>query len=173
MQQTDAPRRLVLLRHAEAQQSAGTDLDRALTERGRADATAAGYWLGGLGITAGGALVSAATRAWETWESVSRAAGWTVATTGDRAVYTGEPETVLDLIRAQDADVDVLVVVGHNPTVESMAQLLDDGDGDQEAALAMLSGFAAGSVAVLAVAGPWADLGWGDAQLVAFRPGSR
>ncbi|MEZ5094950.1 MAG: histidine phosphatase family protein [Nocardioides sp.] len=171
MQENHPSRRLVLVRHAEAAQSAGSDIERALTERGVADAAAAGYWLGAQGVTATAALVSAATRAQLTFEALSRAAGWTVPAEPDRAVYSGEPETVLDLIRLADPATATLAVVGHNPTVESLAQLLDDGEGDQDAVLGMLGGFVAGSVAVFEVAEEWAELGWGGARLCAFRRG--
>ena len=90
----------------------------------------------------------------------------------DRALYHADPETALDLVRLVGDEVGAVVVVGHNPTVATLAQLLDAGDGDAEAGAAMAGGgFPAGSVAVFRYAGSWADLAWATANLMAYRPG--
>ena len=49
-------------------------------------------------------------------------------------------------------------MVGHNPTMASLAALLDDGDGDEEAGNEMALGFPTSAVAVFAYDGDWADL---------------
>ena len=68
-------------------------------------------------------------------------------------------------------DVAALVVVGHNPTMAYLAQLLDDGTGDEEAGQQMATGFPAGAVARFEVTGAWADLDLASARLVAFHVG--
>ncbi len=64
-----------------------------------------------------------------------------------------------------------MVVVGHNPTMGSLAQLLDDGDGDADASDRMMAGFPTSAVAVFGFEGPWADLAPGTATLRDFHVG--
>jgi phosphohistidine phosphatase len=167
----ESARTLVLMRHGRASQE-GSDFDRDLEPEGRHAAIEAGRWLAGRGIDADAAIVSAARRAFRTWSALRDGAGWQVDADVDRALYHADPESALDLVRLIDDDVASLVVVGHNPTVASLAQLLDDGEGDLEAGIAMAGGFPPGSLAVFSYDGSWADLGWAAAELLAFRPGS-
>lgn len=117
------------------------------------------------------ALVSAAPRARETWEALAAGADWSVEPNLDEGLYSAGPDTALDLIRGTPADAGVLVVVGHNPTMAQLAQLLDDGGGDAEASKAMTSGFPTTAVAVFEYDGEWADLDLTSARLVAFHVG--
>jgi phosphohistidine phosphatase len=163
--------RIVVIRHAKAEQAGATDFDRRLTERGRADAAALGAWLAGEGLVADHALVSAAVRARETWAALAGAAGWGVAADYDEGLYSAGPETALDILRGTPEEARTLVLVGHNPTVASLAQLLDDGEGDDDAESAMAMGYPAGAAAVLALDGSWRDLGEQCARVVAFHVG--
>jgi phosphohistidine phosphatase len=117
------------------------------------------------------ALVSAAPPARETWEALAAGAGWSVEPNLDEGLYSAGPDTALDLIRGIPADTAVLVVVGHNPTMAQLAQLLDDGEGDPEASNAMASGFPTTAVAVFEYDGAWADLDLTSARLVSFHVG--
>jgi phosphohistidine phosphatase len=98
-------------------------------------------------------------------------ASWSVEPNLDEGLYSAGPDTALDLIRGIPADAAVLVVVGHNPTMAQLAQLLDDGEGDPEATNAMASGFPTTAVAVFEYDGAWADLDLTSARLVAFHVG--
>jgi phosphohistidine phosphatase len=164
-------RRLVVVRHAKAEQSGETDQARRLADVGRSDAQAAGRWLAGEDVVPDHALISAAPRARETWEALADGAGWSVAPTLDEGLYSAGPDTALDLIRGTPPEASVLVVVGHNPTMAQLAQLLDDGDGDPEASNAMASGFPTSAAAVFEYDGAWADLDVTSARLVAFHVG--
>ena len=128
----------------------------------------AGRWLRAAGIVPDAALVSSAVRTQETWTALAMVAGAGVEPTVDRGLYTADPETALDLVRLTDHAVNTLVVVGHNPTVASLASLLDDGEGDPAAAVAMVLGFLPGAVAVFEYDGLWTGLAWGTARLTAF-----
>ncbi len=164
------PRRLLVIRHAHAGQGAATDAERPLTDDGVREAEAAGVWLASRELRPDHALVSSARRAVETWEALARAAGWGLTPDVAQAMYAAEPESALDLVREAPADAGTLAVVGHNPTVGSMAQLLDDGEGDEDAGAELAtSGFPPGAVAAFEHDGAWADLGWGSARLVAYR----
>jgi phosphohistidine phosphatase len=160
---------LAVIRHAKAEQTGANDFERELTGRGRADATAAGAWLAGVGVAPDQALVSAAPRAAQTWEALASGADWSVEPDLDRGLYTAGPDTALDVLRALDEDCRCAVIVGHNPTMEMLAQLLDDGEGDAEAGTQMAGGFPTSAVAVFEVDGSWADLA--SARLAGFHVG--
>lgn len=159
------------MRHSKAEQAGPTDFERQLSPRGRADAQAAGEWLGGQGLTATCALVSAATRTQQTWSAVARGAGWELDPVFDRGLYAADPDTALDLLRGLDDGCATAMVIGHNPTVAVLAQLLDDGEGDVEAANSMAIGFPTSALAVFAVDGEWAALEPGSARVTAFHVG--
>ena len=77
----------------------------------------------------------------------------------------------MEILRGAPEDAGVLVLVGHNPTVSSLALLLDDGDPDPAALRALSSGLPTGGAAVFEVAVPWSDLDVGSGRLVAcFNP---
>jgi phosphohistidine phosphatase len=162
---------LVLMRHAKAEQSGPTDFERQLADRGLVDATEAGQWLAGRGVEPDAALVSAAVRTEQTWDSVNEAAGWDLEATLEEALYEAGTESALDLVRQTEEGVSTLVVVGHNPTMASLAQLVDDGDGDDEAGNEMALGFPTSAVAVFSYDGEWAELDEAGASLVAFHVG--
>lgn len=164
-------RLIALMRHAKAEQQGPTDFDRPLAERGHRDAAELGSWLDREGFEADHAIVSAALRTRETWTSVAAAADWELDPEVDRGLYAAGPDTALDLVREVDDDVRRLLVIGHNPTIAVLAQLLDDGDGDPELAEEMLGGYPTGAVAVFEHSGSWADLAEGTARLVGFHVG--
>lgn len=143
-----------------------------MTEEGRRTARAAGAWLAAQGVAADHGLVSSAVRARQTWEELCAGAGWDLAPDLSRGLYSAEPESALDLLREVPAAASVVVLVGHNPTVASLAQILDDGagEGPEETAL-MTRGFPPGSLALFEYDGAWADLAPASARLLAFRPG--
>ena len=159
------------MRHAKAEQDGPTDFERPLAARGRADGAAAGSWLAGQGVEPDHALVSAALRTQQTWEAVASGAGWSLSPDLDRGLYAAGPETALDLVRLVPDSAQSLVVIGHNPTVAVLAQLLDDGSGDAAVAAEMVGGFPTSSVAVSSYDGDWADLGEGTARLDAYHVG--
>ena len=65
-------RRLVIMRHAKAEQSETLpDIERALLPRGRDDAEAAGRWLASRDLIPGVVLCSPAVRTRSTWHGVA------------------------------------------------------------------------------------------------------
>lgn len=164
----DGLRVIVVVRHAKAEQHGPTDFERELAERGRRDAAAVGARLAEHGVTPDHALVSAATRTRQTWAEIAGAAGWALEPELDRGLYAAGPDTALDILRAAPDEARTVVVVGHNPTVASLAHLLDDGHGDPRATAEMASGYPTCAVTVLEYAGAWADLDEGGASVRAF-----
>jgi phosphohistidine phosphatase len=165
------PHRLVVVRHSKAEAYGPTDFERELGARGRADAAAAGEWLAEQGVIADAALVSAAVRTVQTWEVLSGAAGWSVDADVDRALYGADEDGVLDLIRLADEGVGTMVVVGHNPTMGMLAQLLDDGEGPPDAVDRLMRGFPTSATAVFDLPATWAQAAMGRTRLTLFNVG--
>ncbi|WP_241153639.1 SixA phosphatase family protein [Nocardioides pantholopis] len=167
-------RLLILMRHATAQPSGASDLERRLTPAGTADAVATGSWLAERTPAPERALVSAAVRTRQTWEALAEGAGWDAdLATYDEGLYTAGAETVLDLLRGLHPATGTVLVLGHNPTIAELAQRLDDGDGDDEAANAMALGYPPAATTVFAVSGEWADLGDTGGRVVAHHAPAR
>ena len=166
-------RLLVVLRHAKAEPGGETDAARELAQRGWDDALEAGRWLVDSGISPDAALVSSSRRTVSTWLALAEGGSFEAEATYSESLYSAGPETALDLVRETDESVSNLVVVGHNPTMAYLAQLLDDGSGDTDAGREMAVGFPTGALAVFRVSGPWSRLDLASARLVAFHVGRR
>ena len=146
---------LLLIRHASAESFAPSDSERVLTKRGRADAQELGRWLASEGITPDLLYVSPAARARETAAEVRAGAGWTIEPTEDQGLYSADGEYVFDLLRVSSADAGTIAVIAHNPTMEILSHVIDDGTGAASADLA--PGFPTAAVAVIEIDG-WRDL---------------
>ena len=119
------------------------------------------------------ALVSSARRTTSTWLAVAEGGSFDARRRHSESLYTAGPETALDLVRETGDDVTALVVIGHNPTMAYLAQLLDDGTGDAEAGREMAVGFPTGALAGSRWTARWADLELGvGARLVGFHVGA-
>jgi len=169
---TEQQRRLVLIRHAQAEGLTHEDRSRALTGRGRRDAVEAGLWLAGHDVVPDHVFVSSASRTVDTWESLVRGlrSGAAEVTVED-ALYSAEPETVLDVLRTAPIDARVVALVGHNPAVAYLAHILDDGHADPVAFREMSEGYPTAAVTVLEVPVSWSDLDIGTARVAAFHVG--
>src|SRR5690606_40439718 len=114
--------RLILMRHAEAERAAGSgrDRDRALSARGRVDATAMGRALAARGWRPDLALVSPARRTRQTWDLLHDAFG-DVQIRDDDVLFNGGADTLRSLIAEAEDDAGCLMVVAHNPGVHVLA----------------------------------------------------
>jgi phosphohistidine phosphatase len=159
---TDAPagpRRLVLVRHAKAVSDAGgSDQARELSGQGRKDAATVGGWLTGRLSSVDAAWSSSAVRARQTFEAIAERLTFPVRVDLRDDLYDAGPDDLLELVREADDGVVVLMVVGHNPTIERLQAWLSEDD----------RGFPAGAAAIVEFDGSWADLSPGAARLVAF-----
>lgn len=156
------------MRHAKAESHGDTDHARQLAATGRRDAAAAGLWLARQAITPDAALVSSAARTTATWEEVSLSLPDVPSLESSSVLYAAEPESALDLVRETSGEVGSLLVIGHNPTIGTVAQLLDDGEGDTDAAVAMIGGFPTAAMAVFDVPVAWSDVAPGGLRLRSF-----
>lgn len=159
------------MRHAKAESWGESDAERRLSEQGTADAAAAGRWLAEQGFVPEHALVSSASRTQDTWDALAGGAGWSTTPTFDDGLYSAGPDTALDLMRETPADARTLIVIGHNPTVAFLAQMLDDGEGDPAASADMAGGYPTCALTVLAFTGDWSELDMASASVTAFHVG--
>jgi phosphohistidine phosphatase len=146
------------MRHAKAGElPGGPDAERALTERGRRDSGAAGRWLRASGFIPDTVICSPARRARQTWRHLSAELGTEVSVSVDPQLY-GADETDLErIIAATPDEVPALMYVGHNPAAAQLAVDLTRTE----------LPFPTSAIAVIAVAGPWADLAPGRGDLIA------
>lgn len=147
-------RRLILLRHAKAENRAasGEDIDRALTDRGRADARAMGERLFREELLPDIALVSTALRAEQTWGEAARAFPPGTKVELMPSLYNAPADVLLEA--ARDAGREVVAVVAHNPGMHTLvAELLLLAEGDDGAARANRKGFTPASAAVFRIEG--------------------
>ena len=135
--------RLILLRHGEARPAphGGGDLDRELTDSGRAAAAQAGRMLAAAGETPGLVLVSPAVRTRRTWEQARGAWASPPPDRTTRALYDLPPAELLRLAEAESAV--CVMLVGHNPGLQALASDLAGPDAR------LAAGFPPGSAAVL------------------------
>lgn len=165
---TDAvTRTLVLMRHSKAEQSmVKPDFDRELTDRGRADATAAGEWLVGAGIAPDVVLCSSAQRTRQTWDGVATGGVECDDVRFEDAIYDGGSRGLLRLVTEVDPEATTVLAIGHAPTIPYLAEGLADPDASDQTAVDRLDeGFPTSALAVLGVATDWADLAPGTATL--------
>lgn len=122
-------REIVILRHAQAEPSAGAqrDFDRGLTARGREEAQAVARWFAEHDIAFDRVVSSPATRARETAE-LAVPTGTSVAF--DPAVYDATPGTLLAVLD-RHAGGGRTLLVGHNPGLEQLVALLTEGRSDE------------------------------------------
>lgn len=154
-------RRLILLRHAHAlpQQPGQHDRERALSETGEAEADAAGRWLQQHAPLPQRLVSSPAQRAQATAQRVLAQTGY-IDQRSDERIYEANPGELFDVV-VSHAEVEVLMLVGHNPGFESLAALLSTGQsGDHR-------GMPPAGIAVLDFE-PGAEIEPGAARLSAF-----
>ncbi|MDH6623294.1 phosphohistidine phosphatase [Streptomyces sp. LBL] len=159
-------RHLVVLRHAKSAWPDGVaDHERPLAPRGRRDAPAAGRVLAESDLLPDLALCSTAVRARQTWESVSAQWGTPPPVRFEAEVYGADAAELLGVVQAVPAEVDTLLLVGHNPGLEELVLDLA-GDGLDDALDEIRLKFPTSAIAALAWRGTdWRDLTWGAALL--------
>ncbi|GFG70290.1 SixA phosphatase family protein [Mycolicibacter senuensis] len=161
-----APRTLILLRHAKSDYPPGVvDHDRPLAKRGIREAALAGDWLRVNVPTIDRVLCSTATRTRNTLERT----GIDAAVSYRDELYDAMPGTVIAAINTVDDDIATLLVIGHEPTMSSVALGLAGAAVTDAAVVQQISEkFPTSGIAVLRVTGSWAGVQPGSAALVGF-----
>ncbi|MEV7690058.1 SixA phosphatase family protein [Streptomyces bungoensis] len=162
------PRRIVLFRHAKADWPQVSDHERPLTERGRKDAAVAGRKLADSGITFDLALCSTAVRTRETWKLAVHELAHRPKTVYEERVYEASPGELIAVLNEIPDEVQTVILIGHNPGVHGLAEVLA-GDAEDDTRQRMNSrGFPAAAFAVLTFDGPWKSLEPGTATLADY-----
>ncbi len=157
---------LILFRHAKAEEGLGRDdSERVLTRRGLRDARAAGTWLHEHELGPELVLCSTARRTRQTWDAAVEGGACGEAVEYVEDVYSGGADRVLQVVREQADEAQVVLVVGHNPTMAVLASRLTEGNGSTAAHDCLAQGFPTSSLAVLRYEGGWDGLGIGTARL--------
>ena len=146
-----ASRLLLLMRHGKAENSSGvTDHERPLAERGQAQARLVGEYLASQNVQVSRVLVSDSTRTEQTWDAVrSQMPDFDGTVTEHEEIYAGGPAELLSLLHGVEAELPVVLVIGHEPTISSLTALLADDDSDAGAAAQARIGMPTGAMAVL------------------------
>ncbi|MEU6896085.1 histidine phosphatase family protein [Streptomyces sp. NPDC046557] len=164
----DTPRRIVLLRHAKAEWSDGTDHERPLAERGRHDAPAAGRKLTQTGIDFDLALCSTAARTRETWKLAVQELPHRPRTTYEERLYDASPGELIALLNETPDDVADLLVIGHNPGMHALAGALSGTAQGDTLQRMNRTGFPTSALAVVSFAGTWKSVEHGVGTLLDF-----
>ncbi|EFL30662.1 phosphohistidine phosphatase [Streptomyces viridochromogenes DSM 40736] len=159
-------RRLVVLRHAKSAWPVDVaDHERPLAPRGRRDAPAAGRALVEADCLPDLALCSTALRARRTWELAASQWGTPPPVRHDRRLYAANPAGLLAVVHEVPAEVETLLLIGHNPGLEELVLALA-GDGLDDTLEQVRTKFPTSAIAVLSWhGGSWSDLAPGSALL--------
>ncbi|MEV6167415.1 histidine phosphatase family protein [Streptomyces sp. NPDC051954] len=159
-------RRLVVLRHAKsAWPDSVADHERPLAPRGRRDAPAAGVALAETDCLPDLALCSTAVRARQTWELASAQWGTPPPVRHDPTLYAADVPDLLAAVHAVSAEVETLLLIGHNPGLEELVLALA-GDSLDDSLDKVRVKFPTSAIAVLAWHGSaWRALAPGAALL--------
>ncbi len=163
--------RLLLLRHAKAEQAGPTDHERPLALRGRRQASAVGAALRAEGLVPDRVLCSSALRTRQTWDLVCAGlgpAGAEVAVAVHDELYDAGTQDVLALLHELTGIATVLVV-GHEPTMSTLALRLAGPTSAPDVVDRVRHGVPTAGWSLLETDQPWDVLALGTARLRALR----
>jgi len=117
---------LLIMRHAKSswKDSNLADHERPLKKRGLKDAAEVGKILKRKGLVPDKILSSDAVRAADTATVVADKCGYKNEIEFTNRLYMAESSAIIDLIHSQPNSVKTLMLVGHNPGMEALVQLL-------------------------------------------------
>jgi phosphohistidine phosphatase len=163
------PRIVYLLRHAKASWSNHRldDHDRPLAKRGEEAVKRLRRYVTDAGIAPDLVLCSSARRTMMTLEGVASALPAGTCVVVEAGLYGAPSDRLLGRLHDVDDDVASVLLIGHNPGLETLALLLI-GDGAEDLRLRVAAKFPTGALAVLAFEGGWGDLAPAGATLEAF-----
>ena len=146
------------MRHAKAGElPGGPDFERALRPRGQRDSAAAGSWLASHGFRPDVVICSAARRTRQTWQHLAPALGGDPEFIAEQRLYQAEAEDLFEIIRQTTEAVGTLLYIGHNPAAAELASLVTGSE----------TALPTAAIAVIGLAGDWADLAAGTGELLA------
>lgn len=163
-------RQVFLLRHSKSSwdDPAVDDFDRPLAEKGRKAAKAMGKYLEANKIRPALILCSAARRTRETLALMkSRLKG--VPAAFEETLYDSGRGELMDRLRSLDDHLGSVMLIGHNPALERLAEALAGGRGDAKCLERLGHKFPTGTLAILETdIRHWAELDDGTCRLTGF-----
>jgi phosphohistidine phosphatase len=162
-------RRLHLLRHAKSSwaEPGLSDRERPLAPRGRRAVDALRRHFADIALPVDLVLCSPARRTRETWAGVAAGLVGEPRVEFVDEIYGAAGRELLTLVREADPVAESLLVIGHNPGFEHLANTLA-GDGDPAALELLRDGYPTGGFATLSFDAPWSDVRSGSGELTAF-----
>ena len=161
---------LILMRHGKASKDYDLyeDIDRPLNKRGKKDVKIMRKQLAASDVAPDVIICSPARRVTETYEEIYRAFP-DVPAFSSKALYLATASDLMELLRQVREDVSNVMLIGHNPGLAELAEIICDGAySDDEAFRRMGKKFPTSAVAVLEITGNWADVKDNSARLIAF-----
>ncbi|MEU1854251.1 histidine phosphatase family protein [Streptomyces sp. NPDC019990] len=159
------PRRIVLFRHAKADWPQVTDHERPLADRGRKDAAEAGRRLADTKVPFDLALCSTAVRTRETWKLAVQEFPQRPKTVYEERIYEASPGELIAVLNETPDDARNVLVIGHNPGIQGLAEILAGSAEDDARERMSRRGFPAAAFAVLSFTGSWKSVEPGVAVL--------
>jgi phosphohistidine phosphatase len=158
---------LCLLRHAHSEHATSHDMDdhdRVLSARGQLEAENVGAFMKEQGILPDALFCSSSVRTVETariaFAELFKGGMDRLASRFDRNFYLAPPDIIMDEIREADDRYSNIIVVGHNPGLEDLAEKLARGSGQ------MIGKFPPSALAVFTCdVDKWSDFSAKKAQL--------
>lgn len=117
---------LLLMRHAKSswKENELPDQERPLNKRGESDAPRMGKLLKKEGFKPDMIIASPAVRTVKTAEAIKDKIGFKGEITLNESLYLGEAEDYLAALTQLPDEVDEVLIIGHNPGLETLLQLL-------------------------------------------------
>jgi len=163
---------LILLRHAKAARETAevSDHDRPLTADGRRAAGAVAQAMRKAGLAPDVVLVSSALRTQETLDALEAAAVWVERPNIDTlpGLYMATHVQIRDFLRELPETARSALVVGHNPGIQDLAQILAGPVTTRPELARLADGYPTASLTEFLVTTPWRKLGPGAAALQRF-----
>lgn len=151
-------RRLMLLRHAKAvPQGEMADEARPLAPRGRRNMPSVAEFAVSNALLPDLALISPSQRTRETWELFLPAFAAPPPHRFEPRLYAAPAERLLYLVQETADNVRALLLVGHNPGLEDLVQILV-GSGETGALMRFGGSMPTASLAVIELPSNWAEL---------------
>lgn len=163
-------RRLMLLRHAKSDWSAygKPDRERVLSSRGERAAPQMGRYIAEQDLVPQHAIVSVAERTRQTWRFLGKAVIQNPSVTFDERIYEAAPADILTAIADAPNSAQSVLVIGHNPGLQSLALALAD-TSNGKARRALAEKFPTAALAVIDFDAPdWKSLAPGSGRLERF-----
>lgn len=170
---TPSRRTLFIMRHAEAEFGTDSDHARPLSVAGRAQATAVGRELLKSNRLPDLILCSSALRTQTTKDLLL--AQWAEADIEidvrvEELLYQARPRDVLGLLNQVHESVQTVLIIGHEPTVSMLTELLANSESDPAALHMAKVGFVTAGLASLRPETSWAEMTAKSANLAQIQP---